>query len=774
MIQLPKHVFNSIWRGRAVLIAGQDLVRGDTEELVKEDGPSLTLGEELLRPRPHFQTKVTALRQAPPSSAHVEVAQLPWALVISSALDTRLDSALEAAAPAARRVRRRYVDEPDADILARSPTVLEVMHLSLFSSPTSPDGAVPEPGKWTRASRLLQPRVLERLRDAIGPAFYVVIDGVTHADALDRENLLVSLEGIDDAQIVLCDPREDETSWLRDSRPGVLALFETLPALLRTARAEAPLELPELLRAEDLAITVRSAQNGERRIVIFRAEELRDIRRHVEIVGDAPGRPAPKLRDERVRAFSAFLRTPRLRADYQSFVPDFCLQREAYGALYDAVMARIVRVSGMGGRQGNRRSDGPILLKGFPGSGRTTGLHWLGVRLRMEGWPVAHLSLPIDEPDPFAIEQIMRLAEQRLKESGAIDLVVLLVDGVARDSVERLEERLIRAGRRTIVVATAILSRGSIDLEEEDLVGAEIPLEYQLTSKELNDLDVLLREIGIMVTTDLLVREAGTEGFLGMLDRLSVDAREGLAQVLRTDFNRFIPDLARALRARPAGVQRGALGEAIMAALAQSGRTVAIDGQISTPTPTNDQIEEARGLMRAIFAFAWLDRAMPLDLLGRRFPKLFSAYEDVRIVAQDHGFLTEITLDDDEDIAFAIVNPAIARALRRYVLGSTRDVLRELRAFAEFDSVAHRTGRQRSHPLAGFSPWAATVSKSSWSIPWGVRRRGRSSAARRNIVKSPQDERCAITANVDVGGDRAARVGGKRYPAPSKGRGDTQ
>jgi hypothetical protein len=130
-----------------------------------------------------------------------------------------------------------------------------------------------------------------------------------------------------------------------------------------------------------------------------------------------------------------------------------------------------------------------------------------------------------------------------LKDSGAIDLVVLLIDGAARDNVERLEERLVRAGRRSVVVATAILSSGSINLEEEDSASAEIPLDYQLTSEELSDLDAILRSAGITVSADILRGEAGTEGFLGMLDRLSVDAREGLTQVLRSDFTRFIPDL---------------------------------------------------------------------------------------------------------------------------------------------------------------------------------------------------------------------------------------
>lgn len=699
MVDLPRHIFDAIWQGRAALIVGQELVSGDTQALIHQAAAD-SLRKALLRPTRDFLDNVTRLRESDPDSAHVEIAQLPWALVISSALETRLVRALEAAAPAARRVRRRFVDDPDADSLVRSPTTLEVMHLSLFSSPTSPDGVLPEANRWSRATRLMQPRVLERLKDAIGPAHYVIIAGVGSADTLDREDLAASLEGIDDAQVVLCEPQVDDTAWLRDYRPGAIILNASLDQLLQKARVEAPQAVPDILRADDLLVTARSIKDGGRQVATFRAEELRDVRRHLDILGDRPGQITPATRDERLRAFRKFLRTPRLRADYQTFVGDFCLARQAYQELFEAVIARVGRVSGATARLAGRRTEGPIWLKGLPGSGRTTGLHWLGIRLREEGWPVAHLSSPVDEPDTFAIEQIMRLTEQRLKDAGAIDLVVLLVDGVARENVERLEERLVRAGRRSIVVATAVSSSPVSD-EEEERTGDEITLDYQLAPEELSGLGAILESVGIAIDAEVLQREAGTEGFLGMLDRLSVDAREGLGQVLRSEFNRFIPSLAQALRKRPPDVKRGALGEAIIAAFAKAGRPAGLSETQGPLAPDRENIEEARNLMSAIFAFAWLDRVMPLDLLGRRFPQLFAAYEDVRIVAQEHGFLTEVTLDDDGDIALAIVNPAIARALRTHVVGGPRDVLRELQAFA--NSIAWPVGPDDN----GLTHWPA-------------------------------------------------------------------
>ena len=678
MEQLPKYVVDAIWKGRAVLIAGQDLARGETQGLLGSDNSLPSLRAALAQPSSSLLERVASLRVSAPDSAHVEIAQAPWALVFSSGVDTRLASALEAAAPAARRVRRRFVNELDADNLLRSPTVLEVMHLSLVSDFASPDGAVPEPRQWSRATRLIQPRILDRVRDVVGPAHIVIVDGVTGADALDRDDLVAAFDGLDDAQIILCDTNRDDTAWLRNTRPGALVLHGVLADLLQFARAETPLPVPELLRAEDFAITARAEESAERRTAVFRADEIRDIRRHLEIVGDAPGLPAPTERDERLRGFRTFLRTPRLRPDYQSFVAEFCLERRAYGRLYDTVMQRIGRIRGT--RTARDQSTGPIILAGFPGSGRTTGLHWLGVRLRQEGWPVVHLAEATDEPDLFAIEQVIRLTEQRLKESGAAALVVLLADGVGRDGAKRLDDRLRRAGRRTVVVAIAVPHSGHYETDEETISGTEILLDYQLESKELQALNGLLRKVGIEISADVLRSQAGVEGFLGMLDRLDPGAREGLAQVLRQEFDRFVPDLARALTPREHGAIRGSLGDALAEAFARARTALPGGAEAGQSPPSGQQLDQARDFLRTVFALAWLDRPAPLDLLGRRFPALFLSYDEVRVVALAHGFLTEIPLDVDGTPALAAINPGIARVLRRYVVGYPRNVLDELRA----------------------------------------------------------------------------------------------
>jgi hypothetical protein len=532
--------------------------------------------------------------------------------------------------------------------------------------------------------------VLERLKDAVGPAHFVVIDGVTAVDALDREDLVAALQGLDGAQMALGEANVGEATWLRDACPGALILQGSLVDLLRRAQVDQLFPIPEILRAEDLAVTVRAANTVETRSVVFRAEELRDIRRHVEIIRDAPGCPVPADRDERLAAFRKFIRTPRLRPEYESFVPEFCLERQAYSQLSDTVARRLARISGT---KTERSSEGPILFEGFPGSGRTTGLHWLAVRLRQEGWLVAHLTATVEDIDLFAVEQVIRLIERRLADGGAVVVTVLLADGIGRDGARRLDERLLRAGRRTIVVATGVASSAVLDPEEVQIGASEILLGYELTASELALLSDILTNVGISASVEVLKREAGDEGFLGMLDRLDFQAHEGLVQVLRHEFDRFVPDVARSFRLRPTNMGRGMLGEAIARAFERAGRPVP-EGSNETgigPVPTMIELGEARDFLRSVFALAWLDKPAPLDLLARRFPKLFAAYEDIRIVAEKHGFLIETALDAGESPALAAINPGVARMLRGSAVGGPSSVLEELQLFANV--VAWPTGK---------------------------------------------------------------------------------
>ncbi len=301
--------------------------------------------------------------------------------------------------------------------------------------------------------------------------------------------------------------------------------------------------------------------------------------------------------------------------------------------------------------------------------------------MRREGWLIAQFSATIDEPNLFAIEQVIRLIEQRLKDVNALAVVILIADGIGLEGARRLDERLRRAGRRAIVIASGVPYHASTGIDEEPQKGTEISLNYQLDPDELRALDEILTRAGITVELSALNRQAGVEGFLGLLDRLDPGAREGLAQVLRQDFDRFISDTARVLRPGRRNAPRGSFGDALAAAFAAAKLHSPQNSAPTVPSPAD--LDIARDFLRTIFALAWLDRAAPLDLLGRKFPELFSSYEDVRIVALEHGFLRETAIDRDGTPALAAINPGVGRALRHHVVGYTPNVLGELKGLTD-------------------------------------------------------------------------------------------
>jgi hypothetical protein len=315
------------------------------------------------------------------------------------------------------------------------------------------------------------------------------------------------------------------------------------------------------------------------------------------------------------------------------------------------------------------------------------------------------LATTAEEIDLFAIEQIIRLVERRLADAGAAVVTVLLAEGVGREGSRRLDERLRRAGRRTIVVSTGVTSSAILDPEEGQASGSGVRIGYGLTAGELVILRDLLFGVGISVNLDVLKKQAGVEGFLGILDRLDFQAHEGISQVLRHEFDRFVPDLARSLRSRPKNMDRGMLGELIGAAFARAGLSApgGDNTAVVESAPTMIELGVARDFLRSVFALAWLDKPAPLDLLARRFPQLFNAYEDLRIVAEKHGFLAETAFDADGSPALAAINPGVARMLRGYAVGGPASVLDELQLFAK--KVAWPAGKDSG----GLTGWPRFV-----------------------------------------------------------------
>ncbi len=670
MDRLPSEVLAKIRQGRAVLLAGQDLNAGEAARILDANR---TISQFLRAPTQAETEKLEILRAEPAAAAHVDVARQPWSLVLTSALDTRLTSALEAAAPLARRVRRRFVNDPDASVLTRNPTSLPVTHLLLERNPAGLDGVVPAASSLSRLSRILVPAILRPLSEAVGPNQVVVIAGIGPWDGLSRDDLAAALSDLDPAQVLLCAP-DGDAEWLTDTLPGATVLRATLASLLEADRLERGEVISSVLEAGDLAVAVREEASETRRSVVFRASELQEIKRFVTVLPDGFPRP-PALREEVQAAFERFVRTPRFRADYDSYSSEFCVVRDAYRKVRTAVEARLARLTGQGRTPSG--SAGPILLTGYPGSGRTTGLHWLGAEMRSAGWCVLYLATGDIEPDSAAIEQVVRLVEGRLREAGAAEAVVILVDGLARGAPEQLDDRLRRAGRKALVVATGTPRGVGLDSAEVPRHGQEIRLGYALSLGEVEALASIMRSVGRQYSTDQLAQLSKTEGFLGVLDRVLPGGQVGIREVLRGELQRALALIGEALLRAPERLPRGALGEQLAAAFAARGQAL----PSAAASPTHTGTVEAREFMACVFLLASLDRPPPLDLLTRRFPRLLRNYEDVRRVGEASGFLAEVSLPENDDSVLAPINPALVRILKSE-FGAPLDRIDELARLA--------------------------------------------------------------------------------------------
>lgn len=650
---VPSEVLAKIRQGRAVLLAGQDLNAGETAKVLDANR---TVSQFLRMPTQAETERLEILRAEPASAAHVDVARQPWSLVLTSALDMRLTTALEAAAPLARRIRRRFVNDPDASVLTRNPTSLPVTHLFLERTPASLDGVVPAPAAFSRLSRILVPAILRPLSEAIGPNQIVVIAGVGPLDGLSRDDLAAALGDLDPTQIVLCAP-DGDSQWLTETLPGACVFRATLPSLIETDRGDGVEAMSSLLEADDLAVSVREEVSEARRTVVFRAAELQEIKRFVTVLPDGFPR-APAARDEVEAAFERFVRTPRFRADYESWRSEFCVVRDAYRKLRAVVDTRLARLLGQGGTP--TRSRGPVLLAGYPGSGRTTGLHWLGAELRATGWCVLYVASSDIEPDPAAIEQVVRLVGERLRAAGAAEPVIVLADGLPRGAPEQIDDRLRRAGRKALVVATGTPRGGEADAAELPRQGEAIPLHYALRKGELEDLAGIMRTVGRQHSTEHLAQLSQTEGFLGVLDRILPGGQVGIRELLREELQRALPLIGEALQRAPRSSPRGVLGEKLAAAFAARDRNM----PAPLPSTVDTGTAEAREFMACVFLLSSLDRPPPLDLLTRRFPHLLRNYEDVRRVGEASGFLAEASLPEDGDTVLAPINAAMVRILR--------------------------------------------------------------------------------------------------------------
>jgi hypothetical protein len=684
-------LFEFAFSGRAVLLTGQNLDPEGSEALRQQLIKALSLApsasiKEAFGSTSDMAAVMPILRgiSSKSSSNLRKVADIPWAAVFTSSFDDSFSAQLAIESSQGRRLRHLCIDSELPSFFARRNDVLTVSHLAHTSNDQSLTG-IPISGRQiSRAERFLIPGILRHLAQAVGPAHMLCIAGIGSGDLLDYE-LVADFAGELDPENVYWFVAAHDQMDLRlisDRLPKInlvgVALTDSLENHLATAvnKVDAERRRGQILELNDLVVTVQT--EGGQRAVSFRADELREFRRHLVVVSDMPAPSRRSAAPENKEDFIRFLSLNRQTPSWDGIAEGYAFERDAYNSLLSVVSDRLDVIAPSGARTHSSRKtsdSGPIYFAGPPASGRSVGLAWLGYQLRRRGAFVVHLLPSGGMIENSAVEQILRLAENR----GAPGTVVL-VDRADRRIAENLDRHLRSAGRRSLVVASVAPEIGrrrgpgspsELD-EEEPAVGTEVNLDYGLSESEAKKFRTYLGENYKDVDTELVLRLVTAEPSLfALLYRLIPDTRENIRDVLVEEYLNLAEGLS-SFRPPVLDQMRGStLQEQLKVWLASQGRRVsepAIELTAAQPGPWHNI---ATQLPQLVLLFTSLDEAISLNQLTRRFPGLLKVYTAMRTVLENSGLFVEVALDKENDIGLAAVNPLVAQILLNAAIPSS-------------------------------------------------------------------------------------------------------
>lgn len=677
-------LFQSAFAGRSVLFAGQDLDPGTTRRLIeaispeavaKPDATTLSACSQV----PDAKVISSIVRIAEDSSARGSLrrmAEIPWAAVFTSGLDDSLSIELASQDSQSRRLRHLSLDDEMPAFFPRRNEVLTVVHLAHLADEQTPTGTPLSGRNWGKATRLLIPRILGGLAEAIGPAHLLCIAGITDADLISALLLADSISRLDPDNVYwFIGPQGNlDLSELRAAAPNVHfveADFSTaLASYLESASVQSTVSsLKEhALQLHDLSITVSAGDS--QRIVTFRASELREFQRHLMIVPDLKAKLANPEKRGRKRDFIHFLSLNRETPDWGGISEGYAFPREAYKVLLNSVIDRVRTIAGSGQRSNTRRrstEELPIFLAGPPASGRSVGLIWLAYQLRRQGVFVVHLLPSGGTVDNGSVEQILRLAEGR----GAPAVVVLL-DKSDRKIANQLDRQLRGAGRRAIVVASVApaMARPSnivianLDEDSDASRGVEVNIDYALTDSESNRFKEYLLENVHDVDPDLVLRFLTSDpAIFALLYRLIPDTRENIRAVVVEEYLNLIEGLSTFRPPSGDSLKGSTLGDQLKIWLGSNRLPSAGSEATLTSQPSSSWRNIATHLPQLVLLFSSLDDSISLNLLTKRFPGLLSVYSTLRGTLEASGLFQEVDLGKQNDLGLAVTNPFVAQLL---------------------------------------------------------------------------------------------------------------
>lgn len=608
-----------------------------------------------------------------PSDDLVELATMPWSLVLTSAVDSTPIEAFRRATAGGRRLRLLYPSQTRGQLAKRAADSLTVVRL--FGSLEEQDERYLPP-----FSRLaLRQRqsfdvavILHQLPSLVGPHGCLVVAGVSSGDWLDLDSLALACTDLPSRTLhwFEADAPPPEFGVLGDvlvSHVGGLA-----DVLLRQAGSQEVMQLDQarsrLIKAGARTVSATVARGG-RTTLQFTPEEWRNVSQvGLVLDDDALASVQPMGPEEERDAFRTFLRRPQHVPDFDGVARGFIFGRQVAPAILqriEAALAAMGSVHDVAGKASDaarvyRSSRLPILLTGPPACGKSRLLHWLTHNLRVRGHVVLYVLTPAGRIHFESVERACRILESKGAQS-----VVVVADDLDEHSYTQLNEHLASAGRKAVIVGALSALRPSSAADEdprrvtESAHFASVAVPSRLTADEVIAFTGYLADHGFS-NVALAPHEVGERYFLLLLHRLLPDARGNIHLALTGEYDRLLLAIDH-LRAdeddEPSGDHWRDQLQAIRRQLFPEEDLPPADG--GSPLA---HLEKGVQAVNLCLFCAQIGKPLPLDLLlqtvGSRFLR---GYREFASVLDETGLLQEAEVDAVGTIVLDADHPVIAQ-----------------------------------------------------------------------------------------------------------------
>lgn len=565
------------------------------------------------------------------ASEHLDViAQYPWIGVWASAIDSLWADAFETSWREVQKVFSESYRPTD-------PRNRHRLHCTFLFGSTSRSELEERP-PLSRLQYLQRRGVAQalarRILPVLGPTGTLAIEGYGEHDWLSVEDLVGILAQTQPGQCHLFSASDELAS-----RHELRELAEA--GLLTLHRAELATVLHDAHEAGVLELGTPADEGDLQRIVSFdgRAHSVpRDLwvtfTSSAQVLDEATiATPSPLSKDALYAAFRRFLGSPEGRPDWEGVARGFAFEREFEPALTAAV-ERLIRQRDL--------PDRPIVLHGATGTGKTTALAVLALRLaQRRSSPIMFIDRRSGSTlVPDVLDRFCKWAE----EEGA-RASVLVWDGMLElDTYEGLAQFFASRGRRVVIVGSSYRLPDAVPRRRPNLLAAP----SDLSPDELERLSTFLAEFDERLARVSRLAEFDST-FLVYLYRLLPPTRAAVRSGVLRELERTERSIvARATSSRIDHEPGTALGWALLDAGLLPDLELGARSRVAVPGEQFSVIEDLTSL---IMVAAQFGLAVPLELLLRTSGR--------------EGYANLAKLLDDVDLVRWIEDPA-----GNYLLGA--------------------------------------------------------------------------------------------------------